>query len=197
MALWFKESSLQLNISKTKELCCHRRRAPDTPHPLSSPLILEGQVVEQVQRFKYLGTEIDQRLSFSQHADGVYKKGQQRMCLLRKLNTFNVSKHILSTAYQSLVESIITCNITSWYGFLSNTSKSKLNRITKQASKLIVIRQKELNNLYIQTVERKTNSILLDPSHPLHPCFLSTSFWQKVQNAFGQESYLQKNHSSP
>ena len=171
MALWFKESSLQLNINKTKELCCHGRRALVTPHPLSSPLILEGQVVEQVETFKYLGTEIDQRLSFSQHAHGVYKKGQQRMCLLRKLNTFKVSKPILSTAYQSLVESILTCNITSWYGFLTITSKNKLDRITKQASKLIGLPQKELKDLYIQTMERKSNSILSDPSHPLHPSF--------------------------
>ena len=58
MALWFKESSLQLNISKTKELCCHKCWAPKTPHSLSTPLRLEGLVVEQVKHFKYLGTQI-------------------------------------------------------------------------------------------------------------------------------------------
>ena len=85
MALWFKESSLQLNISKPKELCCHRCWAPKTPHSLSTPLRLEGLVVEQVKHFKYLGTQIDHRLSFTQNGEGVYKKAQQRMCLLRKL----------------------------------------------------------------------------------------------------------------
>ena len=192
MALWFKESSLQLNISKTKELCCHGRRALVTPHPLSSPLILEGQVVEQVETFKYLGTEIDQRLSFSQHAHGVYKKGQQRMCLLRKLNTFKVSKPILSTAYQSLVESILTCNITSWYGFLTITSKNKLDRITKQASKLIGLPQKELKDLYIQTMERKSNSILSDPSHPLHPSFDLLPSGRRFRVPFARKAIYKK-----
>ena len=125
MALWFKESSLQLNISKTKELCCHRCWAPKTPHPLSTPLRQEGQVVEQVTHFKYLGTEIDYRLSFTQHADRVYKKAQQRMCLLRKLKGFDVRKDILLTVYQTLMKSVFSFNITSWYSFLTSRCKGK------------------------------------------------------------------------
>ena len=63
-------------------------------------------MVEQVKHFKYLGTQIDHRLSFTQHADGVYKKAQQRMCLLRKLKGFDVRKDILLTVYQTLIESV-------------------------------------------------------------------------------------------
>ena len=74
MVLCFQESSLELNISKTKKLCCRGHWAPDTPRPLSGTLRLEGQVVEQVEIFKYLGTEIDHCLSLAQHADRFYKK---------------------------------------------------------------------------------------------------------------------------
>ncbi len=53
MVLWFQESSLELNISKTKEQCCGRLRPPNSEHPLSEPLKLGGggQVVEQVEAF--------------------------------------------------------------------------------------------------------------------------------------------------
>ena len=171
MALWLKESSLQLNISKTKALCCHRCWAPETPHPLSTPLRLEGQVVEQVKHFKYLGTHIDQRLSFTQHGDRVYKKAQQRMCPLRKLKGFVVRKVISLTVYQTLIGSVISFNITSWHSFLASRCQEKLARIIKQANKITSIQQKQLSDLHTQAVERKTNSILLDPSHPLHGCF--------------------------
>ena len=63
-------------------------------------------MVEQVKHFKYLGTQIDHRLSFTQNGEGVYKKAQQRMCLLRKLKGFDVRKDILLTVYQTLIESV-------------------------------------------------------------------------------------------
>lgn len=79
MALWFKNSALELNVPKTKELCCWGHRTSDAPHHLSGPLLLEGQVVGWVDVFKYLGTDIDHHLSVARHADSIYKKDQQRL----------------------------------------------------------------------------------------------------------------------
>ena len=93
------------------------------------------------------------------------------MCILRKLKGFDVRKDIILTAYKKLIESVISFNITSWYSFLTSRCKGKLARIIKQASKITSIQQKQLSDLHTQAVERKTNSILLDPSHPLHGCF--------------------------
>ena len=171
MDLWFKRSSLELNITKTKELCCHRGRLLDPPHPLSTPLRLEGQVVEQVESFKYLGTLIDHRLTFTLHADTIYKKAQQRMYLVRRLKGFEVREDILSRVYQSLIESVVSFNITSWYSFLPNKCKRKLARIARQAVKIIGIPQKQPSDLYLQAVERKSSLIIQDASHPLHQSF--------------------------
>ena len=128
-------------------------------------------MVEQVKHFKYLGTHIDQRLSFTQHGDRVYKKAQQRMCPLRKLKGFVVRKVISLTVYQTLIGSVISFNITSWHSFLASRCQEKLARIIKQANKITSIQQKQLSDLHTQAVERKTSSILLDPSHPFHGCF--------------------------
>ena len=84
---------------------------------------------------------------------------------------FDVRKDILLTVYQTLMKSVISFNITSWYSFLTSRCKGKLARIIMQASKITSIQQKQLSDLHTQAVERKTNSILLDPSHPLHGCF--------------------------
>ena len=82
-------------------------------------------MVEQVNVFKYLGTDIDNHLSFTQHADNIYRKAQQCMFLLRRLRGFNVKQDILTLVYRSLIESVLTFNLTSWYNFL--TEKSSLN----------------------------------------------------------------------
>lgn len=67
-----------------------------------------AQLVEQVQRFKYFGAETDTCLSFSQHADSVYKKTQQCLHLPRKLRTFNISKDIL-TSFNPVLQSCHFC----------------------------------------------------------------------------------------
>ncbi|CAL8249593.1 unnamed protein product [Boreogadus saida] len=53
---------------------------------------------------------------------------------------------------------------------LPNTQKQGKTRIIKQASKTTSIQKKQFSVLHTQAVERKTNSILLDPSRLLHGC---------------------------
>ena len=56
---------LKLNVSKTKELVLDRRRNQE----VKSPVVICGESVEQVESFKYLGTVIDNKLSFQENTD--------------------------------------------------------------------------------------------------------------------------------
>jgi hypothetical protein len=67
---WFDDSFLKLNVSKSKELVFDRRRKEE----VADPVILAGEIVEQVQSFKYLGTVIDNKLSFQENTDFICKK---------------------------------------------------------------------------------------------------------------------------
>ena len=87
--------------------------------------------------FKYLGTLIDNKLSFSDNLDLIYKKSQQRLYLLRKLRSFDVSRELLQIVYKSLVESVLTFNIVVWYGNLGVKGKAKLARIVGMAGKIV------------------------------------------------------------
>ncbi|KAK7909723.1 hypothetical protein WMY93_014407 [Mugilogobius chulae] len=163
----FAQCSLELNITKTKELCCGTRGAAD----LFQPLTLNGQQVEQVDSFRYLGIEMDNCLNFGSHVDSVFKKAQQRLHLLRKLRAFGVTKDILTQVYTSLIESILVYNISSWFNFLTVKHKAKLCRIVNQASKITQTPQTSLSELYKRSVMRKATAIIEDASHPLHHHF--------------------------
>ena len=56
---WCSTTFLHLNVSKTKEMCigfrCNRTDI--------SPIVINGEPVEQVDSFKYLGVVLDQKLS--------------------------------------------------------------------------------------------------------------------------------------
>ena len=83
-------------------------------------------LVEQVQVCRYLGIEMDTNpVLLSTHGHKTYKKAHQRLHLLRKLRTFQVSKDILTWVYRFLIESVLTCNISSWCNQL--TIKHKTN----------------------------------------------------------------------
>ena len=81
--------------------------------------------------FKYLGTIIDQTLSFTENSESIFKRANQRLFLIRELRSFGVSQHILEMAYGGLVESILQFNINAWYGNLSGKNKNKLSKIVK------------------------------------------------------------------
>ncbi len=121
LASWFDSSFLDLNVAKTKELCLGRSwRERGTGLLLTFMTIsTKGQEVEQVTYFKYLGTITDNQLTFKENVDFIYKKGRQRLALLRKMRSFNTSQRTLSMVYKSLTETVLTYNIVPWYGNLS------------------------------------------------------------------------------
>lgn len=134
---WFDDSSLDLNVTKTMELCIGgKRRAGNSSH-IYKPIYIKGQEVEQVtnfkdlyikkkkKNFKYLGTIIDKKLTFQDNVDYIYKKAWQHLALLRKLRSFNTSQRTFSMVSKSLIESVLTFNIISWYGNLSVKQKNK------------------------------------------------------------------------
>jgi len=105
--------------------------------------------------------------SFAQHVNCVCKKAHHCVFLLRWLKGFNVRQNILTTVCGSLMESVMTFHIVSWYSLLSAENKLQLSRIIKQASKIIGISQLLLSDLYNKAVKRKAASIIIDSTHPL------------------------------
>lgn len=54
-------------------------------HPSCQPVIIGGSRVEIVSSFKYLGTILDDNLSFNENTEFILKKATQRLFLIRKL----------------------------------------------------------------------------------------------------------------
>ena len=63
-------NNLSLNLIKTKQMIVDYRKRR-TEH---SPLIIDGAVVEQVERFKFLGIHITNKLTWSKHTKTVVKR---------------------------------------------------------------------------------------------------------------------------
>ena len=93
-------------------------------------------------------TVIDNKLHLNENTDLIYillKTAHRRVCLLSKLRSFDVSQELLQTVYKSLVESVLTFNITVWYGNLGVKGKTKMASIVCEMGKIIGAKQDSLN----------------------------------------------------
>lgn len=70
----------EINVIKTQELVFHEK---DPVQPLI--IIIRGQIVEVVDKFKYLGTYIDCNLNFSENTDYIFKTCNQCLHLQAQL----------------------------------------------------------------------------------------------------------------
>jgi len=77
--------------------------------------VIDGQTVELVQSYKYLGTFLDNKLTFKKNTDSIYKKSQQRLFCLRKLSKFQVDSTLMTLFYRSFIESTITFSFVCWF----------------------------------------------------------------------------------
>ena len=164
---WCKNSFLNLNVTKTKDMCIDfRRHAPAT-----ESTVIDGQEVESVVRYKYLGSIIDNKLTFGENTNMICKKGQQRLLCLRKLAKFGIDRSLMTLFYKFYVESVLTFSFICWFGSLNVRHKNALNKIVNIGSKIIGVQQSNLSVLYNSQVVKRANSILSDHSHPLHQHF--------------------------
>ena len=132
-------------------------------------ILIKGELVEQVETYKYLGITIDQNLNWQTHASLIYKKANKRMFFLRKLKYFNIDSTLLSLFYKSAIESILTFCITAWGGNLKNCDKMKLDRLIKRLAKIVKNSFPLVDTLHDHLCLTKIMRIKKDPTYPLAP----------------------------
>ena len=101
---WCKENYLDLNIVKTKEMVVDfRKKNPPVPE-----LIIDDVAVERVAEYRYLGTVLDNNLTFDRNDDTIHKKCQSRIYCLQKLRNSGVASDILEMYYRACIQSVLT-----------------------------------------------------------------------------------------
>lgn len=164
---WCDSNFLNLNVKKTMEMIIDFRRTRDAIVPLS----VKDEDVKVVNCYKYLGVMIDDKLNFSENIHHLYKKYLQRIGYLRQLANLRIDTVILSLFYKSLIESVLSFGIMSWFGSSNKKDLKKLYKITR-ISKRLGIKTKNLQDLSHDSSFRMVSKIMKDNEHPLHNCYV-------------------------
>ena len=164
---WCDSNDLELNVSKTKEVIIDFRKS----RTLHDPLIINGQLVEQVSSFKFLGTVISEDLKWATNINAIVKKCHQRLHFLRQLKKFRLNSALLHRFYSAVIESVLSFSITVWYGNTSQEDREKLDRIVKKAEKIVGCSLTPLETIYESRAIGRCKKIMKDPSHPANHLF--------------------------
>ena len=164
---WCKENYLDLNIVKTKEMVVDFRKNP----PPVPELIIDDVVVERVAEYRYLGTVLDNNLTFDKNVDTIHKKCQSRIYCLQKLRNIGVASDILEMYYRACIQSVLTLSFMCWYGSLGVSGKKVLNDVVNVCSKVVGKKQACMQDLYERRLKRKARQIAGDQSHVLAKFF--------------------------
>ena len=85
-----------------------------------SELISEGETVERYNEYKYLGTRLDNKLTFECNTNNIVKKCHRRIFCMFRFCSFN--------------ESVLTSYLVCWFGTLGVKNRDKLNSIVNRGS---------------------------------------------------------------
>ena len=105
---WFGQNKLTLNINKCNVLIISNKNIVH-----SIDIFINGVKLPFVKSAKYLGVEIDSKLSWSNHIDGLCKKLSAQLYILRKLKQIFPTDDI-NCVYYGIFQSIIDYCITVW-----------------------------------------------------------------------------------
>jgi len=93
----------------------------------------------------------------------------QRLCQLRQLRKFRVSRRILQTFYAGEVESILTGSITAWFGNSSSQDTRALQRVLVQLNAQLSLHSPPCRTCTPGGVEPEP--AMKDPHHPNNKLF--------------------------
>ncbi|KAK1802666.1 hypothetical protein P4O66_004301 [Electrophorus voltai] len=132
---------------------------------------ISGTTVERVDSFRYLGVHISQDLSWSRHTNSLAKKARQRLYHLRRLRDFRLPSMVLRNFYTCTIESILTGNITVWFGNSTKQDRQALQRVVRSAERITHTELPNLQTIYYKRCQTKARKIVKDPTHPNNRLF--------------------------
>ncbi|KAK0135417.1 RNA-directed DNA polymerase from mobile element jockey [Merluccius polli] len=161
---WSECNHLRLNVSKTRGMVIdfRRKKLP------SQPVRIRGEVVEEVEDYKYLGVVIGNRLDWKANSEAVYKKGMSRLYFLRKLRSFNVCSKMLELFYQSAVASTIFFAVVCWGSSIRASDSNRLNKIIRKAGSVLGFKLVSLESVMERRMLNKLLTIMDNDQHPLY-----------------------------
>ena len=128
---WLNANRLSLNIDKTNFMIFR----PKNKNDVSPDIMISGSKINQVDKAKFLGVIIDDKLNWSNHTNHVIKKISKGIGIIIKARKYFHSETLLNL-YNTMVLPFISYSIHVW-GKAANTHLNKIHILQKKIIRII------------------------------------------------------------
>ena len=111
---WSSSNAMTFNVSKCKQMLLSRKRNPTTP----TPMLLNGEPLEVVNSYKYLGFVITFDLSWSSHINYICSKAKKMLGMLYRQFSNHSSEPAMIRLYLTLVRPVLEYGAEVWHPHL-------------------------------------------------------------------------------
>ena len=139
---------------------------------VKNPVVINQSDVDIVASYKYLGCTIQDDLKWDVHLNLQIKKATKRMYHVRCLKNLHVNSKIICMFYNSIVSSVLTYVISTWFDACDSKQKKILQKLRKKVCRMVSPEMRhQIEDL--ETVKNKKSicmleKIMSDQHHPLH-----------------------------
>src|ERR1700733_13444498 len=130
---WFYANKLSLNLSKTNYIlfCSHRKKVPST----ENKLIINEITIPRVSSVKFLGTILDQSLTWNEHIKTISQKVAKNIGIMSRVAHL-LPKQTRLNLYYSLIHPYFTYSNMVWASTYSSRL-TRLNSLQRRAMRII------------------------------------------------------------
>ena len=127
LSVWSSKNGLKINASKTKYMLFNCKLMP------ALYITLNGQALEYVKVFKYLGFFLEEKLCWTTHIDDLCQRLQKIICLFRFLRHSFPKEHLF-VFYFAYFESVVRYGCCFW-------------GVDKKAKKVLILQKRCLRTI--------------------------------------------------
>ena len=125
---WFRANKLTLNVEKTVYMKFHRKNSSTTDLNLE----LNGVTIPRVQSTKFLGTWIDDTLTWKHHISNTMTKLNTKLGLLYRSKHF-LTTHAMRILYFAQFQSVLSYSCVVWGPMLDKKWLNQLQKLQNRA----------------------------------------------------------------
>ncbi|MCP3664990.1 MAG: reverse transcriptase family protein, partial [Gammaproteobacteria bacterium] len=135
---YLKDKRLFLNVQKTKGILFSKCRR-ETIDNKNIELKFGEDIIEMVGSIRYLGLDLDQKLTFEEHIRRVTSKAQQRLGIIKMMTgtTWGLDLTQLRQVYLAIGQALTNYGCTVWQGVLKAKSWRQLSIVQNRAINII------------------------------------------------------------
>ena len=122
---------------------------------------MDSEIVERVEKYKYLGIILENKLKLDSNVLDICKKFHYIIYCLQRLRNIGINSKILPLYYQSCVETFATSCLICWYGSVNLHCRKLVNNLVKVCYKTVGVEQKSPYNIFNHRAKKRKRSLCL------------------------------------